>query len=265
MTKYKNLDRLIKEIKALKEDEIIILVDEVLKFSEESMRKFAFRQKFEIPSSVSLVKKYDNVKKISLESSPVKPFLCDTLLKRKSIREYSEKPLTFQELSTLLVYSYGVRSFSPAYNYSNFPFRTSPSGGGLQSIEIYCVINKVEEIEQGLYHFDPIHNCLDQIFTGFCIGKLSEFCKGQEFVSNAGVVFILTMVLNRGIWKYSSIYYKIALLDAGCVAENIHLLSTAMDLGSCLIAGFNSEEVSKFIGVRDELEIPVLLISIGKK
>ncbi len=259
------IEKLKKEIKNLKEEEFVLLINELLKFSEEEMKKLAFKQKYEIPSHVSIIKEYKDTKKVPLGLSANRPSICDILLKRKSEREYSDIPLSISELSTLLIYSYGIRSFSYAYNYSNFPFRTAPSGGGLQSVEVYCVVNQVDSIEEGLYHFDPINNSLDLIFNGFCKGKLLELCRGQEFISGSAVVFILTMILSKRLWKYSPSYYKIALIDIGCVAENIHLLATAMGLGSCLIAGFDSDNLSRFLRLNDKLEIPALMISIGKK
>ncbi len=169
MSERKNIEELVKEIKNLNEEELLKLIEETLKFSEDNMKELAFKQKYIIPSNISLVKKYESSKKISLRKFPETLPICDVFIKRKTQREYIDKPLTFSELSTLLIYSYGVRTFAPAYNYLNFPFRTSPSGGGLQSVEVYCVVNRVEEIEEGLYHFDPLNNYLDLIFSGFVV------------------------------------------------------------------------------------------------
>jgi SagB-type dehydrogenase family enzyme len=240
-----------------------IVVDSLLRYEESDSPKYieTFRQ---IPENVKIVKEYPKSAKIRLPKPPkLNVPLGDTILRRRSIREYNEnKRITQNELSALLNYSYGIREFMPAYNFAEFPFRTVPTSGGLQGPEIYVVVNNVEGIPSGLYHFNPIESCLEQIFTGVLKGKMVKICLNQDFVAKASVVIIITAVLGKGTWKYSAKYYKFVLIDVGFIAQNIYLVATALNLGACAIAGFNSSEIIDILALPED-EIPVLLVSVG--
>ncbi len=250
----------------LKDPEIFaIFINKLLQLSEAEAKKMAFNTSFEIPGEVDIIKEYKNAEKIELPRCDYNKFsIGDVLFKRRSIREYENTPLSIHELTCILNYSYGIRETAPAYNLPNFPFRTAPSGGGLQGIELYCLVNNIDGIDEGLYYFNPVENALNVIFKGFCRGMLLELCRGQEFVAEAPVIFFLTGVLKKGLWKYSNTYYRILLIDSGCVAENIHLVATSLNLGSCIIAGFDAEKVAKFLQLEDPFEIPILIVSVGK-
>lgn len=243
-----------------------IVVDSLLRYEEnEENESSKYIETFkQIPESVKIVKEYPNSVKIRLPRPPrINALLGDTILRRRSIREYNEdKYISLNELSALLNYSYGVREFKPAYNFAEFPFRTVPTSGGLQGPEIYVVVNNVKGLPPGLYHFNPIVNCLEQIFTGILKGKMAKICLNQDFVAKASVVFIITAVLSRGVWKYSAKYYKFVLIDVGFIAQNIYLVATALKLGACAIAGFNSSEIIDLLALPED-EIPVLLVSVG--
>jgi len=243
-----------------------IIIDNLLKYKEsfennESKYVETFKQ---IPEGIKIIKEYPNSTKIKLPKPPKlnKP-LGDIILSRRSIREYNEnEPISQEDLSALLNYSYGIREFMPAYNFAEYPFRTAPTAGGLQGPELYIIVNNVKNLHPGIYHFNPLECCLEQLFTGILKGKLIKICLNQAFVSKASIIVVITAVLSKGIWKYSARYYKFVLLDVGFIAQNIYLVATALNLGACAIAGFNQDEIINLLNLPEE-EIPVLLISVG--
>ena len=57
--------------------------------------------------------------------------------------------------------------------------------------------------------------------------------------------------------KYGERGYRVLLLDAGHVAQNILLVATALGIGACTVAGFHDDALAHELGV-DAQEEPVL-------
>ena len=97
----------------------------------------------------------------------------DVMLQRRSVREFSRKPISLEELSTLLYYSVGVRSYTNAYGFQNFPLRMFPSSGGLGEIETYIVPFNVNGLKKyNVYHYNAFHHVLENINTDENLGKI---------------------------------------------------------------------------------------------
>ena len=78
--------------------------------------------------------------------------LIDDMKNRRSHRQFSDKPLTLEELSFLLWATQGVQKVSE--NKVN-TFRTVPSAGARHPFETYLVVNRVKGLSSGLYRYLP--------------------------------------------------------------------------------------------------------------
>jgi SagB-type dehydrogenase family enzyme len=182
---------------------------------------------------------------------------------RSSGRNYSGAPLSLEALSTLLFLSYGVRDISAAYNRADVPLRTVPTTGGLQCIELYFVVNAVDGLEQGLYHYHAVDHAVELVERGSMRWKVVEACQDQDWVANASVVVFLAPMLSRIKWKYGRRAYRMTHVDGGIVGHNLHLSASSMGLSSCLITGFLDVETNKFLGLDGRDEYAVLSVSVG--
>jgi len=99
--------------------------------------------------------------------------------KRRSIRSFSTKTLTSEQLSYLLWVSSGIQRKE-----AGFAFRSAPSAGALYPIETYCVIHRVERIEPGVYHYDIQHHRLDQLKKGDYQVAIAQAALDQEMANN---------------------------------------------------------------------------------
>ena len=85
----------------------------------------------------------------------------EVLRRRKSIRSFSPKPLSMADLSFLLWASTGIQRTEHSYE-----FRTAPSAGALYPIETYITANNVEDLKEGLYHYNIKNHLLEEIKLG---------------------------------------------------------------------------------------------------
>ena len=182
--------------------------------------------------------------------------LVDVLKKRRSIRSYSSEALGIGDLSFLLWASTGLQRKQHGYE-----FRTAPSAGALYPIETYLVVNNVEGLNKGVYHYDIASHRLEELELGAFAERIAQAALDQEMFLEAPVTFVWTAVFERSKWKYKQRAYRYVYLDAGHIAQNLALSATSIDLGSCQIGAIFDEEVNEIIGV-DGLEESAIYLSV---
>jgi len=205
----------------------------------------------------SAYKDYPGCKKIPLPKPDLSqgPSLASLLSARRSVRDYLSKPIDIEQLSYLLWASDGVSG--KAYGYL---FRTAPSAGALYPVETYLVINRVTDLEPGVYHYCVPDHCLHAIRLGIFADDIADAALGQRMCAEASVVFVWTAVFNRCKWKYGERAYRYVYLDAGHIAQNLALAAVSIGLGSCQIGALYDDEVNQILGV-DGIEESVLYMS----
>jgi SagB-type dehydrogenase family enzyme len=177
------------------------------------------------------------------------------ILKRRSIRTYSEEPLTIADLSQLLWAAQGITSPEG--------FRTAPSAGALYPLEIYVVAGEIRDLAPGIYRYRPRSHALLLITAGDKRDALYAAALHQLPVREAPVDIVIAAVPERITGKYGERGIVYIYLEAGHAAENICLQSVPLNLGTVPIGAFEDTEVKKILGL-GETELPVYIIPVGK-
>ncbi len=201
-------------------------------------------------------KKYPAAPTFKLPKEPTNLPLAEALKKRKSIRSFSRRSLSVGDLSFLLWASTGIQRTEQGYE-----LRTTPSAGALYPIETYIVVNNVENLGNGLYHYDIQEHKLDNLKAGDYAHTIAKASLGQLMCVDAPVVFIWSAVYMRSKWKYGQRAYRYVYLEAGHVAQNLALSATSIGLGSCQIGAFFDDEINELLGV-DGVKESVLYLSV---
>jgi len=183
--------------------------------------------------------------------------LDQALRQRRSIRSYSARPLNKQHLGYLLWASTGIQRTE-----HGFEFRTAPSAGALYPIETYLVVNNVDDIPQGVYHYSIKLHALEEMQTGDFSRSVTSAAMGQRICSQAAVVFIWTAIFERSKWRYQDRGYRYIYLDAGHIAENLALAATSLGLGTCQVGALFDDEVNDIIGV-DGIEESTIYMTVA--
>lgn len=205
-------------------------------------------------------KEYSHCKRINLGHPAVKvsKSLDAILQKRRSTRIFSNEPISKENLSYLLWASTGIQRKENGYE-----FRTAPSAGALYPIETYLVVNNVENVDRGVYHYFIKEHCLEELKSGDFRNEIAQAALGQSMCADAAVVFIWTAIFNRSKWKYDQRAYRYIYLDAGHIAQNLALTSTGLDLGSCQIAALFDDEINEIINVDGIKESTIYMSVVG--
>jgi SagB-type dehydrogenase family enzyme len=206
-------------------------------------------------------KRYPSVPKITLSPPKTKDGapIWDVLRRRRSERRYQDAPLLEAELSQLLWASQGI-----THAHQNYGFRTAPSAGALYPVETYLVVNSIEEIQPGVYHYAVEDHELEQLKAGDFGDPVARAALDQGMAAQASAVFVWTGVFGRSKWKYKQRAYRYVYLDAGHIAENLALAAVALGLGSCQIAALYDEEANELLGVDGVEESTIYMTAVGK-
>ena len=206
-------------------------------------------------------KRYSSVPRVALPTPSLDQEISfwDVIKRRRSVREFSEKPIARADLSMLLWSSQGLTQ-----KIEGAGLRTAPSAGALYPIETYLVVNSVEEIETGIYHYAVETHELEQLKLGDFHTPVARTALDQEIAYYANVVFVWTAVFERSKWKYKQRAYRYIYLDAGHIAQNVALSAVALGLGSCQIGALYDDEANALLGVDGVHESTVYMTTVGR-
>jgi len=205
-------------------------------------------------------KTYPRMKNIILKNPEIQRDLEKIIIKRRSIRDFELKKLSFNDLSELLICSFGITEKPENWNDTK---RAYPSAGARYPIEVYVVIFNVENLKNGIYHYNVKSNSLERLVLGDFRDKIVKYTNEQEWIRNASMAILFTAVFDRNQIKYGERGYRYVLLDAGHMAQNVYLISTAMNLGCCTIGGFHDNKINKLLDVNENKENIVYIAIVG--
>jgi SagB-type dehydrogenase family enzyme len=167
----------------------------------------------------------------------------EALTKRRSIREYEKTFLKVEDISQLLWSAYGISGTQG--------LRTAPSARELYPLRIDLAAQRVETLEPGLYHYDPVGHQLKQSYRGGMLEKLYQATYNQTAVQQASAVVVFSADYKRPLEEFGDAGRRYVDLDLGHAAENLHLQAVSLEVGTVVIAAFRPEEVDQILSFPD--------------
>lgn len=175
--------------------------------------------------------------------------LAEALARRRSVRAYTDKPLTSGQIAELCWAAQGITEPKRG-------LRTAPSAGALYPLELYVV--KAD----GAWHYRPRGHRLVRQTKSDLREKLQQAALGQRPVGQAPAVFVVAAVFQRTTKKYGKRAGMYVLIEIGHAAQNLLLQATALDLGAVPIGAFQPEPVQQILGLPKD-HVPLYLIPVG--
>jgi SagB-type dehydrogenase family enzyme len=172
-----------------------------------------------------------------------------TLAERRSIRNYSSRPLDLTQISQLAWAAQGITEKQKG-------FRTAPSAGAVYPIELYFAT------QDGLFVYQPAKHCLGKISVRDLRSRLASASMGQSWVAQAGCDIIIAGSVQKLAVRYGGRAEKFMLLEAGHIAQNIHLQAVSLGLASVPIGAFDISQVHSICNLPITLE-PLYIICVG--
>lgn len=142
--------------------------------------------------------------------------------------------------------------------------RGSPSGGALHPTEAYLIVQRVDGVAPGLYHYHAIDHALEPLRT-LPPEALADFAlravAAQDYFADAPVLVVLASRFGRSFWKYRqhAKAYRVVTLDAGHLSQTLYLAATDLRLGAFVTGAINEIEIEEAFGL-DPLAEGVLAV-----
>ena len=175
----------------------------------------------------------------------------ESILKRRSQRTFLEKELTLEQISQLLWAAQGITG-----KREDTDLRAAPSPGALYPMELYVLTR------DGLFHYVPKGHYLEAIGKEDLRAALSNVALRQEVIKFAPMTIVISAVFPRVTVKYGERGKMYTHMEAGHIAQNVHLQAVSLGLGSVSMGAFEAEKVKGLLSLPDDQE-PIYMIPVG--
>jgi len=179
----------------------------------------------------------------------------ETLLKRRSVRDYTGECLNLQEVSQLLWAAQGTTDPRG--------FRTAPSAGATYPLETYILVGDVEDLTEGVYRYIPAKHKLVKVLDGDWRAQLAGAALGQSSVKEGAVNIVFTAIYERTTQKYSDRGIRYVHMEVGHAAQNVYLQAVALGLGTVVIGAFHDDQVQEILKLPQN-EQPLYIMPVGR-
>ncbi len=175
----------------------------------------------------------------------------ETLILRRSVRSYTNKPISIRDLSQLLWSAQGITN--------ERGFRTAPSAGATFPLEMFVVVNHVEKLEKGIYHYHPRDHQLSFIRAEDVSEPLFTACLSQSMILDAGIVLVFAAIYERTTARYGERGVRYIYNEVGHASQNVHLQAASLDLGTVVIGAYRDDEVEDILQLGEEYRVLYLM------
>jgi len=183
--------------------------------------------------------------------------LAEAISRRKSIRYFANQPLSQSQLSQILWATQGTAD-------SPWGPRTVPSAGATYPLEVFVVCggNGVEEIGDGIYHYNIDTHSLTRHHQGDVRLELARAALDQEFIYQAPLDIVICAEYERTLRRYGARGERYVHIEVGHAGQNIYLQATALGLATVAVGAFHDEEVRKVLRL-DKQYKPLYIMPVG--
>lgn len=189
----------------------------------------------------------------------------EALAARRSVRDFTRQTLSLEQIGQLAWAGQGIIEKSKG-------LRTAPSAGAIYPIRLYFAI------KGSVYVYHSAEHSLEKISSQDIREALSSavwkgpgspqtkaeafWVANQKAVAEAACDIIIAGSVKKVAPKYGRNARKFLMLEAGHIAQNIHLQAVSLGLGSAPTAEFNESKVAKICKLPAEEEA-IYIIAVG--
>jgi len=174
---------------------------------------------------------------------------------RRSIRSYSTEPISLSDLSQLLWSAQGITN--------ERGFRTAPSAGATFPLEMFVVVNNVNQLKRGIYHYNPHENTLEVIHLKDISSELMRASLSQSMIAEAGAVLVFGAIFDRTTARYGERGIRYVHNEIGHASQNVHLQAAVLNLGTVVIGAYRDDEVEEILNLDPDIRV-LYMMPVGK-
>lgn len=178
----------------------------------------------------------------------------EAMFRRRSVRSLSSQALTLEQVSQIMWSMQGVTG-------SDARFRTVPSAGALNGLEVFVAVRNVFGLSPGVYRYNPAAHSLVPVRQGDHNLEIMNATR-QSWVNDAPAVFIIAGVISRLEGRYGDRSQRYVVLEAGHAGQNLSLQVVALGLATTAVGAFDDNQLRTAVGMSDA-EAPLYVFPVG--
>ena len=179
-----------------------------------------------------------------------------------------------EELGHFLWYLYGVSQYSQSAindetvekkaSFTQSLRRFVPSGGALYPNELYVYV-KLDDISNGIYHYDVAHHHLILLREGNFDDYLSRSLANNPPISDCFCTVFVSTVFWKNFYKYNNFSYRLQGLDAGVLIGQSLEVANRMGFSTRVCYQFLDRSINHLLGLSVPEESIYAVIPISMK
>jgi len=196
--------------------------------------------------------------------------LGDALAARRSVRRFSKRELTLPELATILGFAAGsgptagIKAPLPLVLGAPTAGRTYPSGGALYPIETLIYPLSVRALEPAFYRYQALSHQLIRTAPTVPFNRLVGLLNDHPLQTASMCVLLWAYFASESLSKYGEAAYKLMLLEAGHIGQNLLLVASGLRLAGLPLTGFHCDQLSRAAGLDPPNEAIIYVVLLGE-
>ena len=185
------------------------------------------------------------------------------MCKRRTNRGNGQHHITRAELGACLFAGFGIVGEVETLS-GKLPLKLTPSGGARNPFDAYVLVNAGDELESGIFHYDAYNHTLQRKKLPVPQTQ-SHFFANQAWTEGKSAIIFLVANFERLMWKYPDPNaYRVMLIEAGHIGQNILLAATRLGLTACPTAALGHGAVCGALGLVGITQQPVYALVLDK-
>ena len=173
--------------------------------------------------------------------------LGEVIAQRGSTRRFAREPISLEQFSELL-----------AASCTKIP---ADFGGGL--VEPYIIVNDVEGLQSGSYHYSSESNDMELLQAGEFREEAGHLTFEQALGADSGAVVFFLADLEAILGRFGNRGYRVAQLEAGVMGGNMYLCAHSLGLGATGMTFFD-DAVTAFFSPHAAGKSLMFLVALGR-
>jgi len=174
---------------------------------------------------------------------------------RRSRRKFVKRAVDLGKVASILYYADGVTGEAKATKVElcsddRIRLLAHPSAGAIYSIKVYLIAQNVQGLENMIYLYDHYRHVLKRIGS-YDSKELIESLTVVPTITVSDASFVLVLVSD--VWKvlrkYGNRGLRYIFIEAGQIAENVHLVSRSLGLGSLDFGNYYDKLLEDLLGL----------------
>lgn len=196
--------------------------------------------------------------------------LGEVLGRRRSVREYTGDAVPLDQVATVLRAASAITAAGHTElmegGERRLTFRVAPSPGGLYPLETWLLPLEVPELPRAVWRYDAHRDLLVEEGDDQQVEEaVASFAVPDEIISIRRAALVLLLVGRpwKVLRKYGDRGVRYMFIEAGAIAENVHLACGALGLGSVDCASVRDDELHEALGLDGEFRMLVHAVIVG--